>query len=328
MGTAAAQLGIVFALVIAVCWIVYGITDPLETAVLHEKFYDGDFQQKAKRLLGGDGFLYEAFRLVIADTPFPRFMRDIAMGVKLLSLHNAKGHWGYLFGEVSYNGWWYYYPVVLAVKTPLTFLGLAIAGGAFTVYRGIAVRDWRILAPILCGGAILVVMCAFSRVNSGVRHILILYPLLAIAIGGLVGQAWQRRNRTLVAIAGATLLWQGAQSAATHPDYLADFNLLVGRNPDRILVDSDLDWGQDLKRLGQEIERRKIGHIRVLYYGTADITRHVPNAVALDPSQPATGWIAVSATIGATAGPDLDWLRAHEPVARIGRSIDLYYIAR
>ena len=42
-------------------------------------------------------------------------------------------------------------------------------------------------------------------------------------------------------------------SLAAHPDYLAYFNALAGDDPERIVVDSDLDWGQDIKRLGQRL---------------------------------------------------------------------------
>jgi len=36
--------------------------------------------------------------------------------------HNARGHLAYFMGELRYTGWWSFFPVLLAVKTPLAWL--------------------------------------------------------------------------------------------------------------------------------------------------------------------------------------------------------------
>jgi hypothetical protein len=177
-----------------------------------------------------------------------------------------------------------------------------------------------------------------SRINIGVRHILPIYLLLAI-VGGLgASSLWSlSRNRWVGRVAVLILLlWQVASSARTHPDYLAYFNELAGRHPDGILVDSDLDWGQDALRLTNTLRARGIDTLSVAYFGTADLSRHhLPRLLPLVPHQRTTGWIALSETALKMGRPNppftppfdgFSWLEAYEPVALIGRSIRLYHL--
>ena len=120
-------------------------------------------------------------------------------------------------------------------------------------------------------------------------------------------------------------------SATAHPDYLAYFNELAGRHPERLLLDSDLDWGQDLLRLADAVRVRRIQSISVAYFGTADIPRVVPADVRLlSAGEHVTGWIAASETFLANPNPvyaGYKWLNELTPTARIGRSIKLFYVA-
>src|ERR1700737_2936168 len=92
-----------------------------------------------------------------------------------------------------------------------------------------------------------------SRINIGIRHILPAFPFFALIAGS--GALWLiqlGRNRSWAGwTAAAAILWLCAGSVAAHPDYLAYFNAFAGSEPERIVVDSDLDWGKDIKRLGK-----------------------------------------------------------------------------
>ena len=57
-------------------------------------------------------------------TPLP--LAEATMGVLDVFVHNALGHDSYLLGQWSQSGWWYFFPVVLAVKSPIGLLVLAI----------------------------------------------------------------------------------------------------------------------------------------------------------------------------------------------------------
>ena len=136
----------------------------------------------------------------------------------------------------------------------------------------------------------------------------------------------------------ALLLWHTVSSARAHPDYLAYFNEAAGSQPERILADSDLDWGQDLKRLVGHCRRLGVRKLAIMCQGSADLTRlGLPEHTPLYPYRPATGWVAVSYHTLKVIGPYVAhyrrraesgyaWLERYPPFTRVGKSILLYYV--
>jgi hypothetical protein len=99
------------------------------------------------------------------------------------------------------------------------------------------------------------------------------------------------------AAAAAAALWAIAIPFAAAPDYFPWFNALAGRHPERVLIDSDLDWGQDLLRLERELAARRVESVSIAYLGASNICRHaLPRLTWLRPRQPTRGWIAISET--------------------------------
>src|SRR6185436_6448283 len=101
------------------------------------------------------------------------------------------------------------------------------------------------------------------------------------------------------ALARATAVGLGAWLLSTPvraaPDHLAWFNALAGRHPEDVLLDSDLDWGQDLRRLEEELAARHVPSVTLAYFGPVDLCRHhLPPGRWLRPYERAHGWIAVS----------------------------------
>lgn len=255
-------------------------------------------------------------------------------GLGQLAAKNRAGHKSYLLGEVRTTGWWYFFPVALAVKTPLPFVLLTGAGivAALRSYGGTDRR--RRLEPAAIALAILVV-CLPSRINIGLRHVLPMYPFLAMLAGMGVVALWRAKGAQPAARALAVLLvgWQLASSASAHPDYLPWFNELARGRPERILIDSDLDDGQDLKRLADTLRARRIPVVSLAYAGSATVAEHgLPPVHWLEPHRPVTGWVAASLysiKLGSLDQPghdDFAWLERYQPVALVGRSIRLYYI--
>jgi len=107
---------------------------------------------------------------------------------------------------------------------------------------------------------------------------------------------------------------------------------LAGRHPERVLVVTDLDWGQDLLRLASVLRERKIDSVTLVYHGNAELSRHnLPPWKKLQPCQPATGWIAIdlqTLKMGFPKRPShgYAWLESYQPVAVVGKSIRLYFI--
>jgi hypothetical protein len=249
-------------------------------------------------------FLLSHFRL-----PAPEFFAGLAH----LGEHTMLGHPSYFLGTIRPQGVWYFFPVIIAVKTPIAFLILAILGAR------------RASIPLLSAAAIVAVAMA-ARINLGVRHVLPIYPLLAIAGGIALIDLWQRRR----VIAVLLTAWIGVSSLLAHPDYLAYFNELSARHPERIVVDSDLDWGQDLPRLRDAVTDRRIDRLWIAYFGSTDLSRYpiAPAIRMLPPRTRVHGWIAISKTSlkGAYGNADdYGWLETQTPVQEIGRSMLLYH---
>jgi hypothetical protein len=262
-------------------------------------------------------------------TPLP--LTEAMLGVRDLFRHNAIGIDMYLLGHWSQSGWWYFFPVVLAVKTPIGLLLLAIAGCAFVLRRWRKEhfeRSWQQVLTAIFPIVILLV-CMLARIDLGVRHILPIYPLLAIA-GGYAVTALFRHSRPSAAVAALLVAWVVIDSWRAHPDYLAHFNELAGSHPEKILCESDLDWGQDLHRLSLRLKERGIQEFSIAYFGTALLHKaDLPHYELLSPAQPSRGYIAVSLhhlNIDYQKDGSFGWLKSYTPTERIGKSIDLFYI--
>ena len=251
----------------------------------------------------------------------------LVWGIGSAVRHGRLGHGSYLLGEVRSHGWWYFFPVVLAVKTPLPFLLLALLGIGLSVRAFVPQRGWRPLVPAASALAILLVSLP-STINLGVRHILPMFPLLAIAGGYAVVRLWEARifPPACRVLAVCLLLWLAVESLAAHPDYLAYFNQVAGKRPERILVESDLDWGQDLNRLQLVLADLKAPRFSYAIFGTADFQRHhLPPAEELLPGRPVTGWVAVSQHYLQIHPGDYAWLAPY-PSRPVGKSIRLYWV--
>jgi hypothetical protein len=271
--------------------------------------------------------------LETAPLPAP----EILDGMWQVHNHVDAGHAAYLLGRNSDRGWWYFFPVALAVKTPLGFLLLA-AAGVFALFKERRRKfDWRWWAPPVAA-AVILAACIPSTLNIGVRYVLPLYPMLAIVAGIGAVYLLGRRSAPWKVVALGLMLWTAVSSAAAHPDYLAYFNELAGNRPERILVDSDLDWGQDMRLLARELKQRNVQslYMRCLYTGD-DRLLDLPAWEGLDPYRPVKGWVAVSFTMLKTYGwvaareqgradNAFAWLDMYQPVTRVGKSILLYYI--
>jgi hypothetical protein len=260
--------------------------------------------------------------------PAPEFFA----GLVAFFTHGSGGHPAFLLGAVRLRGWWYYYLVVLAVKTPLPLLALAIAGAAYAV-RALRTDGWASAVPIV-GVVAVLVPALLSHVDLGVRIVLAVYPFFALLAARAATTAWRSagsRAQMLARRAAVSLLVAGTMVTAVRswPDYLAYFNPVAGSHPERVLVDSNLDWGQDLYRLADTVRARGIDSIRVHYFGSSQLSSvGLTNARRLARDERTTGWVAASETFlaGVWSDTSLRWLARRTPVARIGPSMRLYYI--
>ena len=265
------------------------------------------------------------------------------------------GRASYLLGEYSSQGWWYYFPVAYAVKTPLaTLLALILATGL--MLRRPRRDDLFIMIPPLAYFGISMT----TSVNIGFRHLLPILPFLALHIGRVAAPVRINtrgssgpdpeavRSSKIRAVMGGLLAVAIVVSALfIYPDFLAFFNVFGGgpENGWQVLVDSNIDWGQDLKNLKKWMEDSGTDYIRLSWFGSAypeayginhELLPSFPHnyggweSLPFDPQNPAPGTYVISASnLVGLRFPDHDlygWFRAREPDAKIGYSLFVYRV--
>jgi 4-amino-4-deoxy-L-arabinose transferase-like glycosyltransferase len=264
-------------------------------------------------------------------------------GVQAVLDFASGGRPAYLLGEVSSEGWWYYFPVAFAVKTPLaTLIGLALATG-LAACRPVR-DDLFILIPPL----IFFLISTAVRLNLGYRHLLPMLPFLAVHIGRLARRPGIKASRVSKSLAIGLAVWLTISTISIYPHFLAYFNA-IGGGPDggwRILADSNIDWGQDLKGLGTWMEQEGIEHVKLSWFGSArpaaygiahDLLPGVPYGFVswqdppFNPEHPEPGIYAISVSnLVGVALPDHElyaWFRARQPSTKIGYSLFIYPVS-
>lgn len=168
-------------------------------------------------------------------------------GLADVSAHARGGHMAYLLGQHSPTGFAAYFFVAMAAKWTLPFLALLVTGAVlFAAKRRLpAPAECALLLPPI---AWVVVASTVSRVDIGIRHLLPILPLLCEAAGVTVaalasrGRAWQLAMIAVVVV-------HAASSLSSWPHEIGYFNIAAGgaAHGDRVLIDSNIDWGTDRK---------------------------------------------------------------------------------
>ena len=204
------------------------------------------------------------------------------------------------------------------------------AMGMFISVCGKAPASGRQAISAIIPVVVVLGVAMMANINIGIRHILPLYPFLAI-VGAAVFAGEDRlagRVRPALAVALGLLAWHVSESIWAHPDYLPYFNQIARGREEKFLIDSNLDWGQDKARLGRYMKENEITSVKLTYSGYTHPKTVGVNTEPLPPDHPDAGWIAV----GANALVGLDHpgffkpLRETEPWARVGKSIWLYRV--
>jgi len=279
----------------------------------------------------------------------------------------------FFLGNVESSGWRYYFPVLYMTKVPLAFHVLtffALAACFFVArknkdYSFARIKKWiqehfdvfAVSCFVVLYGALTIVLA----INIGVRHLLPIFPflyiLVALGVKTWIQEEQIRYKKTAKKVIVVGLLgWYIVSSASAFPDFLSYYNESVGgsKHGYTVALNSNYDWGQDIKRLVRWVKEHNIQTIYVdvsgkgnpeRYYlqnrqiqwqgaddwnvGDWDLKKKLYNRDTF----PKGNYFAVSANLvfgGAWDGEKIilyyNWLQDYTPVARAGRSIFIYYI--
>ena len=220
-------------------------------------------------------------------------------------LNIGKGHEPsyFLAGELSSEGWWYYHLAAFVFKTPLSLLVISVVSFFFWFAgRSTGRRDYCLFVPILL---LFVSNTLFNSMYIGVRHVLPVYPLLFIAVSPLVAKGlygFFAHSRDLPSMVKAMLSvilvgWFAIGSLSVAPRYLQYFNEVSGgpSGGHELLIDSNIDWGQDLIRLREYMDEKGYEYVNLAYFGRVDpAVYNIPFAPLEDAN--AQGPVVVSAS--------------------------------
>lgn len=255
---------------------------------------------------------------------------EVLHGIREVYEHNRKGHQTYLMGVFSMKGAWYFFPLVILIKTPPAIL-LLLALGLLLVLAKWSACTWPQRLTLLIPVAMLAT-CMISSINIGIRHCLVLFPFFALlASHGIcrIAERWKLPPQRIL-VQAILLVVVFSSTVLAYPDQLAYFNFIAGAEPEKIVVESDLDWGQDLARLSQRLAEKKIASVKLAYFGSALPDHHgLPQFELADPNHKQSGWIAISAQklyLSFAKDGSYGWLKQYQPVERVGKSIFLFYI--
>lgn len=220
----------------------------------------------------------------------------------------------YLLGETRQGeGFAGYYLVATLFKVPLATLALLVlAAGAYLRrlrQQGQSALDWVIVLPV---AFFAVYFNFFYRAQIGMRYFLVVFPLLYVLAGDLLGRTQPPSRRRVGAVLTAVAA-VAASVVSYYPHFLPYFNELVGdrRSAYRILADSNIDWGQ---------------HV---WYFQRYLDQH-PGAI-VEPDKPTAGTILVGVNMltGVAGEPErYRWLRDHfAPVDHVAHAVLVYQVS-
>ena len=364
------KLGAIFALAALLIGIVYQYhvwNYPAEKQASDAKFILTSFKSRTPADL----------TVWMADKPVLRGYSQYLLGLQMVSQRSSAGNTGYYWGEVSAVGWKSYFPVAYLLKEQLAFhiltllvLFLAFRSFFHSLFRRNEkniesliewARDNFFIFMSLSFIGVYWLMSIASPLNIGVRHIMPTLPFIYFLVArGLVlwihrysysnPRNWREwlysvyerffKSIPKYIFVAAMLGWITFEVIFAFPYYLPYYNVLAGGadNGYKFIVDSNYDWGQDLKRLKYFVEKNQIEKINIDYFGGGNPKYELGEKYEpwWSSREKPSGWFAISATFrqGAFGKPvkgfvkkpedSYEWLRQQEPVARAGKSIFIY----
>ncbi|TSC91933.1 MAG: hypothetical protein CEN90_48 [Parcubacteria group bacterium Licking1014_17] len=315
----------------------------------------------------------------LSGVPVVRALAYYGAGVLMAEDRAARGGGTIFFlGKVYSTALRGYFPFVYLIKEPIAWLFLVVVAIVWFISRAIksdwakdkktwAVNHFDELALGLWL-AVYIFISVIGGLNIGIRHLLPIYGAAIILVSGAmvnIINAAKNRSAALGKITVTAIFviigFYALENFRAYPNYLSYFNQFISgtanASPEKnsvsngasnYVVDSNLDWGQDLIRFSDWVKGQDIKKIEFDYFGWADphyylgdryiwtYSKKYKDVADFIKNNQSDGWLAVSATsLRGSYGtdknpskPNYRWLDIYKPVANIGGSIFVYRIEK
>jgi hypothetical protein len=297
-------------------------------------FLSKNFYPRLKRSILACLIIFAIAGLVLyASYFFPRDPLFYVKGMMRVNADHNPDYPAYLMGHFKKGGWWYYFPLAFLFKTPIPTLILLVL--TLILIKRCPAKHWIDDAFLILPMVIFTAFtCAFAH-NLGIRYILPIYPLIFVFVSRLIDFFLHQRLKRYVGILLG--LWYLMAAVSIYPDYLAYFNELVGGPAQgyKYLDDSNIEWGQDLKRLKTYLDQHGIYKVKLLYSWNASPDYYGIRWERLSKQdwqeKPSPGIYAINTHalirgefFAKTQGVHTNWLSLYKPIDRVGYAFYIF----
>jgi len=301
----------------------------------------------------------------MAESPILRPWAQYGLGLLMVGQRAEGGNTTFFLNKVSAAGWWYYFPVVYLMKEALPILILLFLSLGVSLYQIIRykfllfrfyywIKENFVEFSILSFVLIYWIISINSKLNIGIRHLIPTLPFMYILISKKTLELLRNNNISFTPsfflnikiifwffvkqglkylIFVSLIFWYIFSTIFNWPSFLSYFNEIIGsENGYKYVVDSNVDWGQDLKRLAKFVKNNHINQIKVDYFGSGSPEYYLGDSFIPWQSSrgKTTGWLAISATLYQSSKqyPETSyaWLDDYKPEIIIGNSILVFNI--
>lgn len=235
------------------------------------------------------------------------------------------GRKSYALG-VFQNGFWYYFILAFFIKVQLSLI-ISLFFAIFCWIKKIirfGINEFILSLLVI----FYFLISSFQKLDIGIRHILPIFPLIFLLVSPMINFLKLRKFSVIFML--ILVIWYALAPITSFPGHLQYFNEIIGgaKNSHHFLIDSNIDWGQDLKRLKKYLIDRNINILVLDYFGGGDPDYEGLQYIKLtDEQESFKGIIAISISrlLWERNDGKLLWLNPNQPSDRIGNSIFIYY---
>lgn len=270
---------------------------------------------------------------VLENLPIPAY--SYLRGMATLFYHNSEGHESYLLGQ-NYSSSILYIPIAIITKLPsyilVTFIFSVLY--VFLRRRTISLKDHMVIGWLIIPTLLFISLAMTSSIRIGIRHVLPVWPLLYLLFAYIVVHFIKPKNVRYIPL--VILLPLTSLLFISHP---LSFNNLLGKLVTKqidapVLIDSNLDWSQDIYRLRDYIRNNNINSFGEVLFTNIPLNKVIDGvrSCELDPltaqcvdREAVPCIVAISDTAKWKHQTDYRWLsETHSELTRIGGSITIY----